>query len=546
MKRRALLAALVSGTAGIAGCGGRGSGGGAGGRTTFGVPPDEDAETTTTATTTTATTTTTTTVRGVDPVVDTVADVTPPRTAVRSVRSTLSGERRLVVSHVSGAPPPETTVTLAFSGVPGAGSPARVWIALRNDADRERTLPFGPTPPFSGYEGQSAGAFGSELLLVPADDRGYAQPGVVPDGPEDGCWRAASVFAITDVRTKLALPPGEAVVGEYALLAPHERTGCLPEHRVFVFDDRALDLQIGVSVWDPAVATPGESRFDRAVPDLPDDAATAWYHGAAGTEVYLEPGAERVELPQGNVNYLLKNFSTNTYRIDDAGWRLYKLVDGRWFRVLPWDAVETPRTVPPGGQARYILSVDNRIGYARNEITSGIGGGLYALRYGSTPLTPDLGSDPVRIEGPAPGESGRPEEPEGMPPGPRQGRAALLRVVGDPVGVVPDVHPDLVDRDGDRVSVTLGDGGEAGFVLRRADPDREAPGGDPVRVIAEQANQTAALRNTLGFFEADTQRVRLEAQPAVVHRPAERFGDGQYPLVLSHGGETFLGRVEGV
>lgn len=427
-------------------------------------------------------------------------------------------------------------MTVGFVRGPDAEGPGRLWMALRNETDRERVLGFGPTPPFSGYRGRSPTSFGPDPLLVPADDRGYAQPEIVPDEPgADGCWRVDAVFVSSNVRTELALGPGEAVVGEYAFLFGHDTNGCLPEHQVYRFEDEVLDLELSVAAWAPSLAVAGESRFDRSVPALPDVAATAWYHTAEGADVYLEPRRERLSLPQGGADFLLKNFSTNPIRIDEGDWRLFKLRNGRWYRVLPWETATAPTTVPPGGQSRHLLSVDNRISYNRTGIVTGIGGGLYAVRYGSRPLIADFDSGPVRIPGDGTGGDGEDAGDE-----PRQAQAALLAVEGDRIGVEPDVPDDRVDRDDGTLTVDFGDGGEAVFVVRRADPDE----GDPVTVIDEQANQTTALRNTVGFFQEGVQRVRFQAQPGLVDQPVERFGTAGDPLLFAHDGETYFGRVE--
>ncbi|PSQ17475.1 hypothetical protein BRD00_07130 [Halobacteriales archaeon QS_8_69_26] len=502
-----------------------------GGRTTFGVPSTESTTETPSATTRTDAETTTT-VRGGDPGVDPVGDLAVPSAVDRSLLAGVPEDRRLVFSF-DGDLPDDTTLTAGFLRPPDLEDPARVWMALRNDADRQRTFGFGPTPPFSGYFGQSPTGFGPEPMLVPDDDRGYARPGIVPDDPRgEGCWTAESVFVAPDVRTKLALGPGEAVVGEYALVFGHQAEACFPEHQVYAFRDPVMDFRLLLGTWDPAVAVPGESRFDRSVPSLPGVAGTAWYHTAADAQVYLEPRGETLSLPRDSTDFLLKNFSTDRIRIDEAGWRLYKYRDGRWFRVLPWETDRNYVHLPPGGESRVLLSMDNRIGYNRQGIVRDIGGGLYAARYGSIPLLADFDSGPLRVDGDDPGE---PAEEE-----PRQAQAALVAVEGDPVGVEPDVPSDRIERDGGTVRADYGDGGESVFLARRASSEE----GEPVRVIAEQANQTVALRNTLGFFEEDVQRVRLEASETLVRRPASRFGDGSDPFLFSYDDETFLGRVE--
>lgn len=544
MKRRALLSALVSGTAAISGCGASGTGGG--GRGTFGVPETEaetPTETTTRETETSAVTTgePTTTVEGVDPRVDAVADATPPRGAIRSVLSTIAGDRRLVLSHVGGSPPPGTTLTAAFTGPPSPEEPARVWLALRNDADRERTFAFGPTPPFSEYHGDpgpTVGARQSGLLLVPDDDRGYAQSVMVPDElpSNPACWRTTGVFVSPDPRTKLALGPGESAVGEYAVLLPHDASACLPEHQVFVFSDRILGVSLGLSVWAPSVAAPGDSALDRSVPSLPGPASTAWYHTADEATVYLRPLDEHLEPPSDGTAFLLRNFSHRTLRFDAGDWGLYKLHEGRWFRIQPWETASQFRRLPPGGESAVRLRFDNRLQSMNRSVLSGIGGGLYAVRYGSVPLVRDYDEDPVLI----PGEGGAgPSTPD--PDEPREAQAALVQVAGDPVGVLPTVPDERVERDEGVARVNLGDGGDDVLAVRRAAPDE----GDPVTVIAEQANATTALRNSLGFFTGETQRVRLRAQGPVVREPFERFGTPMEDrLFLSYDGDLFLCRIE--
>ncbi|GGL48648.1 hypothetical protein [Halocalculus aciditolerans] len=120
------------------------------------------------------------------------------------------------------------------------GSPARLEIAYTNTADEERSVSFGPTPPFSEYWSAD-----SDLVIIPDDQSAISavnatgetgeQPSntpeetIVPSEAQDGCWKARSQFASWERQRTVTLPSGDTVKETYSVLSQTESRGCLAE-----------------------------------------------------------------------------------------------------------------------------------------------------------------------------------------------------------------------------------------------------------------------------------------------------------------------------
>lgn len=98
--------------------------------------------------------------------------------------------------------------------------PARIAVALTNEADSEQTFDFTVSPPYPPYPAEHEDA-AAELLPIP-DYREYVTPRsgeFVPEAPTDGCWRALERPGGLDAGISRTIAPGETLREEYALLA---------------------------------------------------------------------------------------------------------------------------------------------------------------------------------------------------------------------------------------------------------------------------------------------------------------------------------------
>ncbi len=580
MKRRTLLAALVPAAAGIAGCQSLGaedeeSPPGAR-RTTFGVPPTETS------------TTDGTTAEGYDPPTGTTdrdtpvvrppeavrqgQDLSPPGDLTRAVETQVGPPRRMVLANRPlGGVPSGFQLVAGFLGTATRQSPARLWIGVQNATDADRVVEFGPTPPLSTYRGDPGDPVGTStdppphLVLVPGTESLYPVSEVVPDRPTDGCWAVTGTPAGRAPPAEpgaTLLEPGEAIAGEYLVLSATP-DGCLPERERYQFGDGS-GVGLLVSVWSPRTAAPASSRFDRSVPSLPGEDRTRWFHEATpDTTVYLEPSAERVELPAARVEFSLRNFSATTLSINPAEWVLYKFHGGEFKRVGPW-AFSLPLTfVGPGDEHAIELGIekrpgdlsgssaddaeersgasaddsDERSGASAVNRMAGIGPGLYAVQHGTSGVDP--GTDGPLVVGLESG-SETVERPQAV-------YAALLRVVGDALELTPTRDVERTKREGDRLTVYVDVGAER-------DPDtlvvrRVGPGTDPeAELITEQVFQAPALRNALAYLRADPDRstVHVHTSEYAVRTPLRRFGpdDGTDRLRFRFDGEPFVAMPE--
>lgn len=113
--------------------------------------------------------------------------------------------------------------------------PARIRVRLTNDAESQRTLRFGSSPPLSTYVSK-AGDEGAKLVLVPGDtskvsardsnDDGTFR--LVPERPTDGCWQAEDDIIGQDILQSRTLEPGGSVTETYTVLAGADNDPCLP------------------------------------------------------------------------------------------------------------------------------------------------------------------------------------------------------------------------------------------------------------------------------------------------------------------------------
>lgn len=407
VKRRALLASMVGGSAGLAGCGA-----GEPDRGALEVPGDGEENGTGTVGKT---------------------DLDLPGGLTRSVRTSFGPRRRLVVSTVPGARPPNgTRITAGFVETATADAPARLWVGMTNVSNTTLTHRFGPTPPFSGYYGRRItwGQIGDDqLLLVPDDDRRYAdfdlvipdspgnvtretgQPtttapsGDVHDEPGDesghGCWRARAYLAAPVRAPRVTLAPGESIAGEYAVLWNRSMAYCPPRRGGYLFEDARERIPLVISTWDPPLSAPAPPAFDRSVPALPGFDGTVWFHRVhEDATVYLEPETERVSLPQTVVTVTFQNFSVETLGVHTDDWGVFELVDGKWITVVDNRPDGGPTPIPPGGGHRLSVALSSATDDPETDVpfVGGVTPGVYAIRHGTIDGVDTNGRPPLRIE----------------------------------------------------------------------------------------------------------------------------------------------------
>ncbi|WP_424002555.1 hypothetical protein ACOZ4I_02125 [Haloarcula salina] len=459
MRRRALLAALSTGAAGLAGC-------------SFGGDGADDATPATETDTPTHSQPLTGTETGRRP------DEPPRPDDPRLVVDLETGPRTYALSPYIEASD-GGRVALWFDRTATADHPARLRGWLLNGNDFENTFRVDRLPAVGRVHGSQPDGYDHEasLHLAPTDGNALAAtvPEVVRD--ESGYWRVADVGPWMPETRRLA--PGEWVRLEYAVVGesgmPGRPTG------TYEFGEDAT-----LSVWDTTSPGPeAESRFaGRSPPALPGDGRVQWYHEAdAETAAFVRPSTERLAL-DGRVDFEMVNHSREGLQC--GHWDLYKLVDGQWFHVAPRVHTAECGLLPAGGREEWSLRAFNGDPVAcddglRGGLTRGyLGGGEYAVVAGYGHQTRES--------------------------------AALVELVGEQVTVRP---PESVtsERDGSTVTVTterFGDGErppDASFTVREADGGGE-------RLVAEQLMGSGrfgphghGLRAALPFFSNGVDRV---------------------------------------
>jgi hypothetical protein len=462
MRRRALLASLGVGFAGLAGC----------------VESSTGPETTTTDDSTTHTTT---------------GDEPPePPEGYASIVDLETGPRTYALSSVRRRTDDGGEVACWFDRTATADGPAVLTGYLRNANDFENTFRVEWLPGVGSVHTRQPRGYDHEarLHLAPTERNELATeiPDVTRD--ESGYWRVEDVGPWFPETYRMA--PGEVVELEYAVVGEPGMDGRPTGTYTLEFDD---DDGLAIAVWDTDSPGPGtDSRFaGRDLPDFEGESTTAWFHDAdESTPVYLEPSTERLEL-DGLVEFEALNHSRETVRC--GHWNLYKLADGEWFHVGPTVHTSDCRMLHPGGREQWSLRAFNGEpvptgGDCHEGFTRGyLGGGEYAAVAGY----------------------GHPEDES----------AALVEFVGAPVEVVPTADATRA-RDGATVTVTTeqyGDGDEdATLTLERTDSADE-------RLLAEQVmrggqfgSRHTALRDALAAFAAGVDVVHVQTGERAVDR----------------------------
>lgn len=232
-------------------------------------------------------------------------------------------------------------VRAVFSSPPDADGPATVRATLRNETDESRTFRLEEMPVVSG--GDAFLGNDARLLLVPTEPNEFVDTVAPVERTDAGLWVLDSATE-EFVAGSVELAPGEAATGEYALVGgPTQRRPLTVGRYVFgsiraPFAERALapprthSVPFGVTVWETDDPGPQDlsTYTGEPTPSLPDLERTVWYH-ATDEGAFLEPLTERVRTPQRTV-FTLKNHTRETFE-GYPTWRLYKRVDGEWYRL---------------------------------------------------------------------------------------------------------------------------------------------------------------------------------------------------------------------
>lgn len=403
------------------------------------------------------------------------------------------------------------SLAVQFERTATTDGPARLRGTVTNENPYANTFELRRLPLFDTVPAASPGdrphdgeyTYRDELLLAPTGNHAIAE--TVPDWrlASDGRWRLASDTDGPWLPETYRLAAGESFTFESALVGRREGSG-FPTER-YHFRAHGDRHGVGIAVWNTDEPGPtAESRFETASPpSLPKADRMAWYHEAdAATTAYLEPDAERLTLPR-KTTFTLRNHGRETLSGNPYYWKLWKQVDGEWFHVAPWVWPQPLTWVPPGGVQTWTLA-----GFTGKTVRCGdanavghLGGGQYAFQVGIA----------------------------------RESRthAALVDVEAPPVTLSP-TEGLTVERDGDVITVDWphreDEVPQATLTLTRVDSS-DADDADP-RLITEQVmqNRNVALRNTLAFWDEDTERVTLATDRNTVSRGARTGGyeDGSF------------------
>jgi hypothetical protein len=472
MRRRALLASLAAGTAGLAGC-------------SFAGGDTAEESTTTDDHTPTGTPSPTGTPRP-----DGRRSWPEPPDQQASVVDAETMARTYAFYPVRLHTDDEARVALWFDRTATDEHPARLTGWLENANDFENTFQIEWIPPVGRTASRQPRGYDHEarLHVVPTEANGLTAGSPDLARTESGIWYARD--GGPEVPDTYRMEAGERVALEYHLVGERGAT----ERPTGIYEFRGRDERARVTVWNTAHPGPEESsRFGgRSLPPLGEERSVQWYHDAdARTKAFVRPSAERVDV-DGLVGFEMVNNSSET--VGCGHWNLHKLVDGEWFRVAPAGHTSDCRNLPPGGRTEWSLRAFNGESVPCGD---GCGGGLTRgyLGDGEYAVVAGYGH-------------------------PTDASAALVELVGDPVTVV-QTDDAVRERDGDTVTVTTdryGDGDDppdAALTLTRTDSAGE-------RLIAEQvmgqgwlAADGRGLRNVLSALTDGVERVVLRTDDRV-------------------------------
>lgn len=108
--------------------------------------------------------------------------------------------------------------------------PALVCLGLRNETRQEKTLHTAPPLPFPVFHNDADDRH--EMYLITEDEKGFLHnrndDPIIPNSPDDGCWRIQSTGGHAQTQVGFSLPAGELYEYNYVVLAPANADACLP------------------------------------------------------------------------------------------------------------------------------------------------------------------------------------------------------------------------------------------------------------------------------------------------------------------------------
>ncbi|TYT63802.1 hypothetical protein [Natrialba swarupiae] len=404
---------------------------------------------------------------------------------------------------------------LEFAEPATADSPATLVSTVRNDRPYEQT--FQPRrllildDPTTGRTADN-----DSVYLAPAADHPLAEtePGYYRD--DDGRWRLERV-GDDWFPDRLTLDAEQEVVGEYYLLGHHHHDRPPIEANRYEFSWREGSFEI--VCWPTDEPGPaGDSRFVGEVPPgfpEPDD-EVRWYHDATPeTPVFLEPSAESVTAP-AKIEFDLVNHGRESLSGNPYYWRLYKLVDDRWFPVDPWEFPLPLGSVQPGDvdETELFLYDGDPVDRQGSRTVGHLGGGQYAYAVGYS-VGPETYAARFDLEAP--------------------------KLVVEPEDDV------AIDDEGDRIVVRLPNYGDARrpatVTVSRLESEPDPADSDETavdeRLVAEQLPRRPfrALRNSLPLFEDGVERVVVETDRGTALRRFD-YEEGER-LTFAYDGDAF-------
>lgn len=343
MRRRALLAGLSAGVAGLAGC------------STRLTDRRDDTDT----------------VTPVDPPSEsptgTPGDSTGPGIEGSTVVDLETTQRTYALGSARYRSQDGATVRMAFTSTATPDGPATLEATLTNANPFPNTFRLDWTPPFGrpfsgiphppGEEDGGEHTYRVGLAFAPTANHDLVDDPPAVERASDGHWRLGG--ETTDwVPEQPRLGPKDTIRGEYAVVGRAE--GVDLGRPVGVYEwSRRDGRAVRVGVWD--TASPGPERQSRfageSVPALPGEGETAWFHDATqGTASFVAPSAERTDLP-ARVRFTFVNRSAE--RTSCGHWQLYKLADGDWYHLGPYVQTGDCRVVEPGGTKVWTIRAAN-------------------------------------------------------------------------------------------------------------------------------------------------------------------------------------------
>lgn len=497
MRRRALLAGLAAGTAGVAGCSLPGS-------TDSATPTDRSSTDDVTPVPTGESPATPTDDPGEDPGTEQSGADRPRPDGRASVVELETGPRTYAFAPTRMHTDDGARVALWFDRTATADHPARLVGWLENGNDYENTFEIEWIPAVGRTHARQPRGYDHEAQLHLAPTEGNDLAKTVPSlaRTDEGYWHVEDIGPWLPETYRME--PGEVVDLEYVLVGEPG----MPGRPTGTYEFRGRDDDARVAVWDTTSPGPEtKSRFaGRSPPAFEGDGTVAWYHDAdRTTRAFVRPSTERLEL-DGLVEFEVVNHSHGGLRC--GHWNLHKLVDGEWFHVAPRIHTSDCRILSPGDRKQWSLRAFNGEAVPCGTTCGGsagltrgyLGGGEYAVVVGYGHPTDDS--------------------------------AALVELVGDPVSLTT-TDDARIERDGDTITVTTdryGDGEhppDATFTLTRTDSAER-------RLIAEQLTgddrfgaRGRGLGNALAALTPDADRVVVRADDHAVDRSVGHNGSAR-------------------